>query len=86
MVTLQNRVSIQLLILNSDVSRFQSVFNSTNARYILLALSLFISILIGLGRLVELHQMILSDTRIIETIILGRILYWVATSLLGGRL
>jgi len=77
MITLQNRVSLHLLIMNSDVNRFNTVFNSANARYILLAISLLFSILIFVGRLTEVNQMVLSDNRIIEIVILIKVIYWI---------
>ena len=72
--TFENRVSIQFIAINSDVNRFNSVFNATNARYIMLALSVIISALIIFGKVVEAHQEVIGDSRKMSLYFVVRIL------------
>ena len=80
--TFENRVSIQFVAINSDVNQFSAVFNATNARYIILAISAIISGLIIFGRIIEAHQMVMMDSKWISTYFVGRLFI----NLLGGRL
>lgn len=62
--TLDNRVSIQFVAINDDVSSFRSVFNSENARYIMLTVSLIINIFIFFGKVIEVIIETSRDERI----------------------
>lgn len=86
LATFDNRVSVQFMSINSDITRFDSVFNSENSKHILLALSFLFSILILVGRIIELNDLVLEDRRIVLMVILVKIFYWTAKSLAGKKL
>ena len=84
--TFDNRVSIQFVAINDDVDNFHSVFNSRNARYILLSVSLIISIFIIAGKTVEMIRETLNDNRVLQLNSLLKVIGWITLELIKKTL
>lgn len=87
--TFDNRVSVQLQTINSDVKRFNSIFEGSNAYHLLLGLSLVFSILMSLGRVIEAHNAVMSENPFyswqISTYFASRVLLWGVIYSFSGR-
>lgn len=80
--TFNQRITISGMIINGDVKRFNLNLDDNNTiHYLLLSLSLIISLLVNIGRLVEAHNQVLQSFIAIEAYFIFRIwinLLWYA--------
>lgn len=84
--TFEQRIQISGIYINGDVKRFNLSLDSNTTHYFMLALSLIISLLVNIGRLVEAHNLVMQSAVIIEIYFILKIYNLIIKSFLGGKL